>query len=85
MWRCEKKTRIFKYKGKYNIAGGVQKRPVDVSIGDEVPELLRWSTGGRVTPAVEAAGRPCGGTAGFTKRSCDILMSDVRGIPVDRP
>lgn len=59
-------------------------RPDDVSIGEDVPELLRgWET--------EAAGEVgfcedtvCGGTAGLTNLSCDIRISE-RGIPVDKP
>lgn len=65
------------------ILGGYT-RPDDVSIGEDVPELLRgWE--------VEAAGEAgfCedvvwGGTAGLTNLSWDILIRE-RGIPVDMP
>ena len=60
------------------------RRPDDVSIGEDVPELLRrWGT--------EAAGEVgfCedtvwGGTAGLTNLSCDIRIRE-REIPVDKP
>ena len=51
----------------------------DVSIGDDVPELLRGFE-------PEGAGEAgfCGGTAGLTNRSCDILIKE-RDIPPDIP
>jgi len=51
----------------------------DVSIGDDVPELLRG-----LDPEGAGEAAFCGGTAGLTNRSCDILIKE-RDIPPDIP
>ncbi len=56
-------------------------RPDDVSIGEDVPELLRgWEAAGEAGFCEDV----CGGTAGLTNLSWDILIRE-RGIPVDIP
>lgn len=59
-------------------------RPDDVSIGEDVPELLRGWEAEVAGDAGICEGTACGGTAGFTNLSCDIRIRE-RGIPVDKP
>lgn len=75
----ERDLSIARKPNKSNFIGCLYVRFDDVSIGDDVPELLRG-----LDPEGAGEAAFCGGTAGLTNRSCDIRIKE-RDIPPDIP
>ena len=53
----------------------LQTRPVEVSIGEDAPELLRGLEAGEAGLLCDG-GVACGGTAGLTNLSCETLIRE---------